>query len=90
MQKDVLHIIKANMAGFSKGQRRIANYILENYDKAAFMTASKLGKIAQVSESTVVRFASALGVRRISRHAEGPSGDDPQPLNFCTAYPGLE
>ena len=61
MQKDVLHIIKANMAGFSKGQRRIANYILENYDKAAFMTASKLGKIAQVSESTVVRFASALG-----------------------------
>lgn len=61
MQKDVLHTIKANLPGFSKGQRRIANYILENYDKAAFMTASKLGKIAQVSESTVVRFAAALG-----------------------------
>ena len=61
VQKDVLHTIKANLTGFSKGQRRIANYILENYDKAAFMTASKLGKIAQVSESTVVRFAAALG-----------------------------
>ena len=61
VQKDVLHTIKANLTGFSKGQRRIASYILENYDKAAFMTASKLGKIAQVSESTVVRFAAALG-----------------------------
>lgn len=61
MQKDVLHTIKANLPSFSKGQKRIASYILENYDKAAFMTASKLGKIAQVSESTVVRFAAVLG-----------------------------
>ena len=30
-------------------------------DKAAFMTASKLGKTVQVSESTVVRFATQLG-----------------------------
>ena len=49
------------MAGFSKGQKRIANYILQNYDKAAFMTASKLGTKVGVSESTVVRFASELG-----------------------------
>ena len=49
------------MSGFSKGQKRIAAYILENYDKAAFMTASKLGKLVDVSESTVVRFASELG-----------------------------
>ena len=49
------------MSGFSKGQKRIAGYILENYDKAAFMTASKLGKLVGVSESTVVRFASELG-----------------------------
>ena len=48
-------------AGFSKGQKRIAAYILENYDKAAFMTASRLGQLAGVSESTVVRFASELG-----------------------------
>ncbi len=47
--------------GFSKGQKRIAAYILENYDKAAFMTASRLGQLAGVSESTVVRFASELG-----------------------------
>jgi len=49
------------MADFSKGQKRIAAYILDNYDKAAFMTASKLGGLVGVSESTVVRFASELG-----------------------------
>lgn len=49
------------MDGFSKGQKRIAAYILENYDKAAFMTASRLGSLAGVSESTVVRFAFELG-----------------------------
>jgi len=59
--KNILHIIEKNMHSFSKGQKRIAAYILENYDKAAFMTASKLGRLAGVSESTVVRFASELG-----------------------------
>lgn len=49
------------MSGFSKGRKRIAAYILENYDKAAFMTAGRLGKLVDVSESTVVRFASELG-----------------------------
>jgi DNA-binding MurR/RpiR family transcriptional regulator len=49
------------MPEFSKGQRRLAQYILESYDKAAFMTASKLGKAVNVSESTVVRFAVELG-----------------------------
>lgn len=44
----------------SKGQRLIADYIMKNYDKAAFMTASKLGKTVGVSESTVVRFANML------------------------------
>lgn len=61
MAKSILHTIETNMANFSKGQKRIANYILENYDKAAFLTASKLGKLSEVSESTVVRFASELG-----------------------------
>lgn len=61
MNKNVLHTIRANMDSFSKGQKRIAHYILENYDKAAFMTASKLGATADVSESTVVRFAAELG-----------------------------
>ena len=59
--KSILHTIESNMSGFSKGQKRIAGYILENYDKAAFMTASKLGHLVGVSESTVVRFASELG-----------------------------
>ena len=49
------------MSSFSKGQKRIALYIEEHYDKAAFMTASKLGETVGVSESTVVRFATELG-----------------------------
>ncbi len=49
------------MSGFSKGQKIIARYILDSYDKAAFMTASKLGRTVNVSESTVVRFAAELG-----------------------------
>ncbi len=45
----------------SKGHKAIANYILDNYDKAAYMTASKLGEATGVSESTVVRFTMELG-----------------------------
>ena len=61
MSRDILAMIQANMSTFSKGQKRIAAFILENYDKAAFMTASKLGTTVNVSESTVVRFAAELG-----------------------------
>ena len=61
MSKDILSLISSKMNTFSKGQKLIANYILSSYDKAAFMTASKLGKTVHVSESTVVRFAMALG-----------------------------
>ncbi len=61
MAKNILHTIEKNMNSFSKGQKLIARYILSSYDKAAFMTASKLGKTVQVSESTVVRFATQLG-----------------------------
>ena len=61
MTDDILSILQAKLHTFSKGQRAIASFILESYDKAAFMTASKLGKIANVSESTVVRFAVELG-----------------------------
>ncbi|MDD6225087.1 MAG: MurR/RpiR family transcriptional regulator [bacterium] len=53
--------IDMKMNGFSKGQKRIALYIVEHYDKAAFMTASKLGETVGVSESTVVRFATEIG-----------------------------
>lgn len=49
------------MSTFSKGQKRIAEYILEHYDKAAYLTASRLSGIVGVSESTVVRFAIELG-----------------------------
>lgn len=56
-------IDRLNQSGkrLSKGHRRIAQYIVEHYDKAVFMTASRLGESVGVSESTVVRFAAALG-----------------------------
>jgi len=61
MKRDILTYIRENMSSFSKGQKRIAEFILDSYDKAAFMTASKLGQTVNVSESTVVRFAAELG-----------------------------
>ncbi len=61
MNEDILSILEYKMPTFSKGQKRIAALICESYDKAAFMTASRLGKQAGVSESTVVRFAMELG-----------------------------
>ena len=61
MSNDILSILQAKAPTFSKGQRLIARYITEAYDKAAFMTANKLGKTVGVSESTVVRFAVDLG-----------------------------
>ena len=61
MNRDLLHQISEAMPGFSKGQKLIGNFILQRYDKAAFMTAARLGEAVGVSESTVVRFASELG-----------------------------
>ena len=61
MKEDILSILEEKGPSFSKGQRRIAGYITEAYDKAAFMTASRLGKTVGVSESRVVRFAVELG-----------------------------
>ncbi len=61
MKTNVLTEIKARMPKMSKGQRRIADYILTHYEKAAYITASKLGQSSGVSESTVVRFANELG-----------------------------
>ena len=58
---DLMSKIQNNLSTFSKGQRLIAKYIIEHYDKAAFLTASKLGATVGVSESTVVRFATELG-----------------------------
>ena len=62
--KDSKHLIsniQSQYPRLSKGQKLIAQYILKNYDKVAFMTACKLGETVGVSESTVVRFANALG-----------------------------
>ena len=61
MPTNLLKEIEESFPRFSKSQKIISKYILENYDKAAYMTASKLGNAVNVSESTVVRFALELG-----------------------------
>lgn len=61
MRDDLLQRIEELMPRFSKSQKLIAGYILEHYEKAAYMTALKLGNAVNVSESTVVRFAIELG-----------------------------
>ena len=61
MQEDLLVQIENKMSTFSKSQKLIANYIINSYEKAAYMTALKLGNAVNVSESTVVRFAIEMG-----------------------------
>ena len=56
-----MHEINEKMKDFSKGQKKIGNFVLTHYEKAAFMTAARLGEAVGVSESTVVRFATELG-----------------------------
>jgi DNA-binding MurR/RpiR family transcriptional regulator len=59
--KQLINTIQSQYPKFSKGQKLIAQYIISNYDKVAYMTACKLGEVVGVSESTVVRFANVLG-----------------------------
>lgn len=60
-QNDLIRRINESYNKLSKGQKLLANYIIDHYEKAVFLTAAKLGKIVGVSESTVVRFANELG-----------------------------
>jgi len=60
---DLTNRINANYSKMSKGHKLLATYITDNYDKAVFLTASKMGEIVGVSESTVVRFAMSLGYK---------------------------
>ena len=60
---ELLLRIKEKYKKMSKGQRRLADYVCNDYDKAVFLTAAKLGEIVGVSESTVVRFATQLGYK---------------------------
>jgi len=59
--QDIIQRLNLTGKKLSKGHQRIADYISRHYDKAVFMTAVSLGDMVGVSESTVVRFASALG-----------------------------
>ena len=58
---ELLNRINNKYSSMSKGQKLLATYITDNYDKAAFLTAAKMGETVGVSESTVVRFATYLG-----------------------------
>lgn len=60
---ELINRINEKYSSMSKGQKLLSTYITDNYDKAVFLTAEKLGKVVGVSESTVVRFATHLGYR---------------------------
>ena len=66
---DLAHRLESRYPRMSKGHKRICEYITQNFDKAAFMTAHKLGERTQVSESTVVRFADSPGYEAYPRGA---------------------
>ena len=61
--ENIVKIINGKFPAMSRGQRKLAEYILAQYDKAAFLTAAQIGKQVGVSESTVVRFAGLLGYK---------------------------
>lgn len=67
MAADISERIKAVYTTLSKGQKKIANAVLNDYDKVAYLTAAKLGDMVGVSESTVVRFADELGFEGYSQ-----------------------
>ena len=88
MSADILTNIQNDIHAFSKGQKKIAAYILSNYDKAAFMTASRLGKTVEVSESTVVRFAATSSpASSASRSQATSSAIRTWSRAFCSATP---
>lgn len=60
---DLLNRINSKYSSMSKGQKMLATYITDNYDKAVFLTAAKMGETVGVSESTVVRFATSIGYK---------------------------
>ena len=71
MATDISQRINNLYSTFSKGQKKIANAIINDYDKVAYMTAAKLGSLVGVSESTVVRFANELGFEGYSEFQRG-------------------
>ena len=62
-KNELLQKIEDGYQKFSKGQKKLADFIREDYDKAAFLTAAKMGEEVGVSESTVVRFATSWATR---------------------------
>ncbi len=61
MKSDIIYRLRHEMPSFSKGQKKIATFLIDHFDKASYLTAAKLGTEVGVSESTVVRFAGELG-----------------------------
>ena len=76
MNRDILAVIQENLHTFSKGQKKIANFILESYDKAAFMTASRLGKRVGVSDMEFTRPGKSYTADTLEQlHAQYPGAE---------------
>lgn len=70
----ILNLLRKSREGMSKSHKKIVDYILNNYEKAAFLTAKELGQAVGVSESTVVRFAYSMGISGYPKFQEMLAG----------------
>lgn len=61
MNQSVISTITERFDSLSKGHKAIARFVLENYDKAAYMNVEQLSQVTGVSEATVVRFSAEMG-----------------------------
>ena len=66
MKKNIIQLIKARKGQYTPQQTKIASYLIEHYEKAAFLTATQLAKEIGVSQPTVIRFAQHLGFANYS------------------------
>lgn len=83
---DIISYIREHKTDFSKRQRIIADYIMQNYDSAAYMTAAALAAAVGVSESTVVRFAAELGFDGYQKLQKRLQEVTPDTVDLNTAY----
>ena len=83
---DLLNRINAKYSTMSKGHKLLATYITDNYDKAVFLTAAKMGETVGISESTVVRYIARI--QGISRFSEGTRGACKEQAQFGSAHGG--
>ncbi len=63
MEKTVMDTICSLYDGFFDSEKKIAKYIINNYDKVVDMTVGQLANVSGSSEASVSRFCKKIGVK---------------------------